>query len=28
VTRAVPAAERWSDLTAFEDCVRTLAGRA
>ena len=28
VTRAVPAAERWSDLAAFEDCVRTLAGRA
>lgn len=27
VTRAVPAAERWSDLSAFEDCVAALATR-
>jgi nucleoside 2-deoxyribosyltransferase len=27
ITRAVPAAERWSDLSAFEDCVVALAAR-
>ncbi len=27
VTRAVPAEARWSDLSAFEDCVVALAGR-